>query len=395
MYLPDPSSIDFVAAVMVANRMPDNDPVWGMVIGPSGGGKTEAVQSAGSLSEAHQLSSLTAKTLLSGKQRPAGRPPASLLHRMKTAEESVLVLKDFTTILSMRSEERAEILSQLREVYDGRLDRETGMGDVLHWEGRVGFLAGVTPVIDQHHAVMALLGERFVYLRLPDTDAEAIGGAAFDENAETAMRAGLATAMREFVEETPIEEVPEASAEIRAAIVLMARRTAWVRSPVHRDSYGDRAILQRPSLEAPTRIVKQLRQLWRAAVLMGHEDPLGFAGMVARDSVRPTDRMDALEFIASRGVASSTEMRRHLELPYTTSKRIREDLEALGLIELVEEGADGRPNTYAIAEAAVDLFRGHPAQNLYLGGREEKIEGGVRVGQGFFGGLLPDDGSSP
>jgi hypothetical protein len=148
---------------------------------------------------------------------------------MKTAKESVLVLKDFTTILSMRSEERAEILSQLREVYDGRLDRETGMGDVLHWEGRVGFLAGVTPVIDQHHAVMALLGERFVYLRLPDTDAELIGGAAFDENAETAMRAGLATAMREFVEETPIEDVPEASAELRAAIVLMARRTAWVR----------------------------------------------------------------------------------------------------------------------------------------------------------------------
>jgi hypothetical protein len=256
LYLPDPASIDFTAAVMIANRMEQNDPVWGMVVGSSGGGKTEAVQSVAELPEVHKLSSLTSKTLLSGKQKKGGLP-ASLLHRMDLADEHVLVLKDFTTILSMRSEERAEILAQLREVYDGGVTRETGMGDVLAWEGHIGFLAGVTPAIDLHHGVMALLGERFLYLRLPDVDGTEIGGRAYDEDAEQKMREELRHAMREFVELVDVSEIPEGTPEIRAAIILMARRTAWVRSPVPRDPYT-REILQRPSLEAPTRITKQL-----------------------------------------------------------------------------------------------------------------------------------------
>jgi hypothetical protein len=241
LHLPETTSVDFVAAVMIANRIPNADPVWGMVVGPSGGGKTEAVQSVGDLPEVHALSSLTSKTLLSGKQRKG--MPSSLLHRMSNAKESMLVLKDFTTILSMRSEERAEILAQLREVYDGRLARETGMGDRLEWEGHVGFLAGVTPAIDLHHAVIGVLGERFLYLRLPEVDAKQIAGRAVDEDRDADMRVEFRAAVRKFVEGVPIDNVPEMSPAVRAGIITLATRTAWVRSPVPRDPYT-RDILQ-------------------------------------------------------------------------------------------------------------------------------------------------------
>ena len=353
LFLPDTASVDFTAAVMVANRLPQNDPVWGMVVGSSGGGKTEAVQSVADLPEVHQLSSLTSKTFLSGKQLKRGS--ASLLQRMTDAKESVLVLKDFTTILSMRADDRAEIMAQLREIYDGRLVRETGMGEPLIWQGHIGFLAGVTPAIDLHHAVIGVLGERFLYLRLPEVDSERIAGVAVDEDQERVMRDELRAAMKAFVEGVPVDQVPEMTAEVRSALITLARRTAWARSSVPRDAYT-REILQRPSLEAPTRITKQLRQLWRAAVLMGHEDPLGFVARVARDSTRPEDRLTAAELIAEMGKATSSEVRRHLRLRGKAGGRLLEDLEALEIIEVIEQGGEGRPHTYAVTLAASELF---------------------------------------
>jgi hypothetical protein len=83
---------------------------------------------------------------------------------------SFLILKDFTTVLTMHREARMEILAQLREIYDGGFVKEFGTGETVAWEGRLGFLAGVTPVVDNHRIVSALLGERFVYVRLPQQD---------------------------------------------------------------------------------------------------------------------------------------------------------------------------------------------------------------------------------
>ena len=75
-------------------------------------------------------------------------------------------------MLSMGHDARAATLAALREVYDGSWTRllGTGGGKVLKWEGKVGLLAGCTPTIDRHHAVMAAMGERFVLYRLPAVD---------------------------------------------------------------------------------------------------------------------------------------------------------------------------------------------------------------------------------
>jgi len=37
----------------------------------------------------------------------------------------------------------------------------TDGGRALEWQGKVGFVGGVTPTIDRHHAVMGAMGERF------------------------------------------------------------------------------------------------------------------------------------------------------------------------------------------------------------------------------------------
>jgi len=348
-YLPDTAAVDFSVAVVIANRLP-GDPVWGMVVGAAGGGKTEAVESVGGLPEVHRLSSLTSKTFLSGKG-----PASSLLHRMDAAGKTLMLLKDFGTILSMRSEERSEILAALREIYDGSYSRETGNGAPLFWSGRRGFLAGTTPAIDAHHAVVGILGERWVYLRLPKVDQTQLSVAAFRENRETEMRAELKASVVEFVEGRNLS--PPDPEPVEEAITAMAIRTAWIRSPVPRDMYT-REITGHPSPEEPTRITKQLRQLWKAAVVIGHEDPLAFVGRVARDSTRPPERRDVLNHLATVGFVSTTEIRERLHLPSSTVTRLLEDLDALGLIEVVgKKETGGRPvNIWALTEPARELL---------------------------------------
>ena len=59
----------------------------------------------------------------------------------------VVAFKDLTTVLSMHHEARSQIISQLREVADGRTEKAFGNGLYLEWEGKLGLVAGVTPIM--------------------------------------------------------------------------------------------------------------------------------------------------------------------------------------------------------------------------------------------------------
>ena len=96
----------------------------------------------------------------------------------------MLLLKDFTSIIDMHRESRAEVLAALREVYDGRWDCSVGAegGRTLTWTGHLGLVAGCTTAIDSAHSVMSVMGTRFMLIRLQgDQD---IAGSAFDHAGE-------------------------------------------------------------------------------------------------------------------------------------------------------------------------------------------------------------------
>ena len=110
------------------------------------------------------------------------------------------MLKDFTTVLSLHRDARSEILGALREIYDGEFSKDFGNGQSVSWSGRLGFLAGVTPVIDRHHQVLAVLGQRFLMLRLPPEDRDAITLRALAmRGREAEIRADLREAMGAFI----------------------------------------------------------------------------------------------------------------------------------------------------------------------------------------------------
>ena len=100
----------------------------------------------------------------------------------KIGDEGLLVIKDFTSILSMDRNMRGAVLAALREIYDGRWERNVGTdgGQTLTWEGRITVIAAVTTAWDAAHGVIASMGDRFVIIRTDSTDHREQNGRAGD-----------------------------------------------------------------------------------------------------------------------------------------------------------------------------------------------------------------------
>ena len=106
----------------------------------------------------------------------------------KIGAKGIIIVKDFTSTLEMDRTARGEVLAALREVYDGRWDRDVGAegGRTLTWHGKCGLLAGCTTAIDKAHAVMNDMGPRSLFVRLPPADLAKIGGSALDHMGDEA-----------------------------------------------------------------------------------------------------------------------------------------------------------------------------------------------------------------
>ena len=184
---PDPVPTRAMLATYSANRELDGDPTWLMLVGGSGVGKTERLALLAVMPDVIFESSITGPAaLLSGTARKERSKDATggLLHKVP-ADGGLLVLKDFTSIIDMHRESRAEVLAALREVHDGAWSRSVGVdgGRTLTWAGHLGLLAGCTTAIDSAHAVMSTMGARFLLVRLKGD--VGIARSAFDHSGES------------------------------------------------------------------------------------------------------------------------------------------------------------------------------------------------------------------
>lgn len=341
-----------VLAAYVANRKLGGDPVWLMLVGGSGVGKTERLIPLAVMPDVVLESSITGPAALlsgTGKRERSKDATGGLLRKLPEGR-GVLLLKDFTSIIDMHRESRAEVLAALREIYDGRWDRSVGAegGRTLTWTGHAGLLAGCTTAIDSAHSVLSIMGTRFMLIRLQgDQD---IAGSAFDHvGQEQPMREQLRAAVRGLLEHLP--GTPYDKAEVRAPMIALAKYVALGRSPVDRDSQGEiRLVLD---AEAPTRIIKSLTQLWRACGLLGLDKPQAWelVHRVGMDSI-PKLRRAILDYLAIRlTAATTTEIAEYVEHPSRTTRRGLEDLAAHRVVRRLA-GGEGKADRWALMEQA-------------------------------------------
>ena len=270
LFMPDTGPLEVVLGAIVANKLP-GDPVWLLLVGTPGGGKTEVLNTVGRLKDIHPIAILTEASLLSGTPiRDANGAKGGLLREV--GDFGILQVKDFGSILSLNRDSRGPILAALREVYDGAWTRYVGSdgGRTLCWVGKCGLVGGATPAIDGFYAVMNILGERFIYYRLPETSEDSRAEKALiHAGREAEMRAELAGMVADFFNTLDIYKPVDFTTEERDKLIQLAVFTARCRSAVQRDSFSSREIQLIPGPESPTRLVKVLAQLLRGLQVVG------------------------------------------------------------------------------------------------------------------------------
>lgn len=338
-YKPDFQAIRIVLGTMAAHFLNLGDPAWLFVVAPPGSGKTTmSILGASNLRQVHTLSSFTEKTFLSGFH---GHQQPGLLEKLGDVQQlgqtfittgnAIFLAKDFTSVLSMRRETRAEILGQLREIHDGQFRKDFGTGVTKIWRGRVTIIAAVTPVLDRHYSMFSVLGERFLQVRWHRPDSAVAGEWALrQQGQEFKIQTSFRNAIKKVFKELP-PQAPELSPEMRKRLAALAEVVALGRTHIFRNNFGSREIEYVPEPEANTRVSKGLGAMVRGiAALCGHpavtEEDFQDAVRVAFDCL-PDNRRKLLN-AAIKGENPGV-----VPMPATVRTRELEELKALEILQ--------------------------------------------------------------
>lgn len=355
LYLPDISQLLAVLAAVTANLMP-GDPVWLLVVGPPSSGKSELVQALDRLAFTFTAGVLTEASLLSGTpQKDTVRGAKGGLLR-QIGDFGILTLKDFTSVLSMARDARAMLLAALREVYDGAWTRHVGAdgGRELAWRGKLGLIAGVTPTIATHHAVMSTMGERFVLIRMDGGDGETQAKRALQQaGSEAEMRRELSAAVAGLFAHLDLSVAPTPLCrEDQDRVVTLASLAARARSAVDRDSYK-REIEQIPAPEAPARLAKVLSRLFIGLLVLGVDRAEAWQVItaIALDSIPALRRLLLRQLALADGWTETSVVAAQCGYPTTTTRRSLEDLNVHKLVVRRSDG-NGKADQWRLTDWA-------------------------------------------
>jgi hypothetical protein len=366
LYLEDEGIIDVMCATVIANQF-KTDPLWMIFIGPPSHAKTELLRALDGHPSAYFLSNLTPATMVSGKPKKGSDP--SLLPKLNG---KTLVMKDFTTVLTMRSENQAEILSQFREIYDGSYSKGFGTGKQFFWKGHVGLIAACTPVYDKHYSVIGSLGDRFMLYRIESTRDEDVGiQAQRIVGQEEKMRKEIREAIHKFLDQfKTLENIQfEKDELVNRDIVTLACWCAYARCPVDRDRYTQ-CVQYLPQPEGPARLVKQFMQLGMALALTHSKRVIDLPvyktlKKIGRDLIS-AQRLSILRHLWEEKIFEhariwkvTKEISDGLNMPATTTKMLLEDLMIVGLLNRKRAGeGETAPYEWQWSEKGYDMAAG-------------------------------------
>ncbi len=309
LYFSDDNVIDLVLGIVAGNHF-DSDPIWLHLISPPSGGKTELLYSIFDCPETYFLSDFTAASLISGYKDPprdelsddstnqradasaAAIDDYSLLPHL---DGKVVVTKDFSLIHDKPSETRAQILSILRDVYDGYASRALGNSVPKGYHARFNYLTGMTPDIEKSWSLNTL-GERFLMYRITiDDRREHAHRSLRNANNSKQIRGEIQRAVKEFIASVP-QFTPAFDADMEGKILDLADLLSTCRTYVHRERND--ALLCLPQAELASRVAKQLLRVGQSVALVRGqrritESEFSIMKRIALDSL-PTNRRQLL-----------------------------------------------------------------------------------------------------
>lgn len=349
LILDEPAAVYAVLATVIANRLP-GEPIWLGLVGPPSSAKTKIVNSISGLSDVHTANTIASSAaLLSGSSRKERSPKAKGGLLKEIGDFGILVIKDFTSIISMRLDSRIEVLGAFREIWDGAWTRHVGAdgGVKYEWKGKLGLIFGVTEAYDLHYSIINALGTRFLLMRVFIKDEWALLPKALEyanDDPGSIDRQLARTVAALFVtcagrEPRPLE--PEELARLNRVAVLSVR----LRGTVERDG-RTREVVGVHQAEGTPRLGRALERLLAALDILGveREEALQLVERIALDSTPPL-RLRAYNCLSPSLPMTVKDVQEALGgLPKSTTAHALEELQffglAVGVKELKEDGSE-------------------------------------------------------
>ena len=355
----DKHIIDLVPIMLISHRL-KGDPVWGYLVSPPGGGKTEFINAMSSVHGVYPVSSLTSKTLVSGA-RLGGAKDASLITRI---QNGYITIEDFTTIASENHDEVKAIMGQLRSIYGGKFVKEFGTGERIAWDGKITLIAGATYAIYGFRELFASLGERFFIYQIEQPDRLEASRRTMNNQAGGKVlgyRTEMQGALKDFIDgEVKIPEIiPKLDEKTKDDLLEIAEFVTRARSSVERDYRSPtKEIIDVHPPEMPTRFAAQLQILAESTMILNtykHGDsnlrPENFEMLnrIGFDSIS-RNKHTALRILAQYDEVETAAMAVKLNFPTPTVRRWLEDMNALQVVDRAKGSGGPKGDKWSIKE---------------------------------------------
>jgi hypothetical protein len=202
-------------------------------------------------------------------------------------------------------------------------------------------IGAVTEAIDQKAQQMAIMGERFLYYRMPVSRDQSVRIARRALEGEATRKKGLAelnNLVKAMLGLLAIPEEPiELPQDVNAMLISLACFVARCRTGIDRNSYS-REIESVPNPEEPARIVQQLKTLFCALLLIGNtpEEAWQKVRKVGLSSIQDLRLKAMLTLRDTELHMVTSSIATECNSPTTTTRRALEDLFYLGVVERLQ-----------------------------------------------------------
>lgn len=319
-----------------------------MIVGGPGSGKTEVARSLEGCG-AHIISTIASEgALLSASSGDKAKDATGGILRT-VGRHGLLILKDFTTILSMPDRTtRPTILAALREIHDGKWVRTVGSegGRTLTWEGHLGIVGCCTTAWDTAHSAISTMGDRFIVARVNGKDRDllleagrqAMMNVGKEEDMRRELKVCVGDLLRDIMPESQPEPIPP---DIEDIILRACRVASMARTPTDHDYRGK--IIYSHDPEAPTRLAKSLKQLIRGAYIIGIGlcDSLNMVMRCARDCIPPI-RLECLRYLSDREDQNVSQIANAIQRPWNAVDKAIEALTSARLLVVSYNESEGK-----------------------------------------------------
>jgi hypothetical protein len=354
-YLKNEMAIDLALAVAIS-RKEKMQPLWIIMIAASGSGKSELIRPFADETQPSTteiMSKITPNTFLSGVSK--AKIPHTDFGETLEGNPKLFLTYDFAQFVKLDSEQKGQIWAQLRDLYDGFLERKAFDTNKKIDNLKVNWLICSTPIVDSELLVHQELGTRELIFRFDpkETEKKALMKTIWENSEKLGeMRKELKQITRAFIEKRESEGFRkiEISAETREELENLALMIATLRAATESDNYTGE-LTNFVYEEMPTRILLQLKDLFVSLKNLDEEYPtekvLDILKKIALSSIHPIRLQIVLELMKFEQL-TTTELQKHLSIAWKTVLTQLYTAKQLGLVDFLEldEGEEGQARAW-------------------------------------------------